>query len=108
MKKILLTIFTLFTFIMFQSCEDCGCNDDMPTTEVEAISSRKVVLNYGPNSNKNSVKEFKFDVDGETWTVYKWNGEIVHMVVTSNSDFNSRPSTTGDSKVLNQENFFDF
>lgn len=108
MKKILIIIFALLTFITFQSCADCGCNDDMPTTEVEAISSRKVVLNYGPNYNKNSVKEFKFDVDGETWTVYKWNGGIVHMVVTSNSDFNSRPSTTGDSKVLNQENFFDF
>ena len=108
MKKILIIIFALLTFITFQSCADCGCNDDMPTTEVEAISSRKVVLNYGPNSNKNSVKEFKFDVDGETWTVYKWNGNIIHVDVKPIDDFKSIPSTAEDSSVLNQENYFDF
>ena len=108
MKKILIFIFALFTFIQFQSCDDCGCDsDDMPTTEVEPISSRKVVLYYGPNSNKNSIKEYKYNVDGEIWTVYKWNGGIVHMNVTNNSDFNSKPSNEADN-ILGKESYFDF
>ena len=63
---------------------------------------------YTHLGNKNTIKEYKYNVDGETWTVYKWNGGIVHMSISNNSDFNSNKSEKKEDNILGKESYFDF